>query len=276
MNKRTGLWLLGVSCLTASPVVMALDQDDIKIGVQYKHYSYSETDDIGGNGAKRNSEIKTSQKTDYVGLTARYKDFIAFVTPALNESKNYGYTATTTLGTLNPTTGKTGTTTINTPFTFTRYRSEYDLGVGYYVKPSIAITVGVKVLQYDYDRGSANGFNNISSCQSKTTFQMIGLSGGYSFDNKVFIFGNGNVSVAGQRTEDCTWNITNGLKENSYTGTPKYMNAEFGVGYPISKAFTGTLGYRNLQSKQSIATVIGGGTSTAKLTGYSVGVSYAF
>ncbi len=261
--KRTVLTLSVFAALGAlTSQASAVDSEEIKVGLSYKNYQLKEDFSTGG-GRITGSGSVDSWSVQYLGLTARYKDFFVLFTPALSQTKNISQLLTPSVG-------------ASRSFTFTKTRNEYDVGFGYYVTKNVAVTGGIKTLQYDTDRGPALNFANTSSCQTKYTIPMLGISGGYSFENNWFVYGNANLGVNGSTLDNCNWYRDTGVQVSNYTGKPSYQNLEGGVGYNINKNFTATLGYRSLQLKQGISVPLGGGDTTNKIYGLGAGIIYNF
>lgn len=268
MKQKLKTALLSLSVFAAlgtlATEASAVDSEEIKVGISIKNYQYTEDDaNVGNKLANNNGSSKTTGNTTYLGLTARYKDFFVLFNPAVSKVNNYSSTLTNSTG-------------ARQSFTFNRTRNENDVGFGYFVTPNVSVNAGIKTLQYDTDRGSANGFANSSSCQKKYTIPMVGLSGGYSFQNDWFVFGAANIGINGSVVDNCNWYVATGVQVSNYTGKPNYQNFEGGLGYNINKHFTATLGYRSLQLKQDLSVPVGGGNATAKIYGVGAGIIYNF
>jgi len=268
MKQKLKTALLSLSVFAAlgtlATEASAVDSEEIKVGISIKNFQFTEDDANAGNRlASNNGSSSTKGNMTYLGLTARYKDFFVLFNPAVSQIKNYSSTLTSSAG-------------ARQSFTFNRTRNENDVGFGYYVTPNVSVSAGIKTLQYDRDRSSASGFANSSNCQTKYTIPMVGLSGGYSFQNDWFVFGAANIGINGSVVDNCNWFVATGVQVSNYTGKPSYQNFEGGLGYNINKQFTATLGYRSLQFKQDFSVAVGGGNATSKIYGVGAGIIYNF
>jgi hypothetical protein len=155
-------------------------------------------------------------------LTVRYQDYL--VTGSLFAQKEYGFIGTT---------GQT----------FTAKRDETDLHAGYFLLPTLAVTLGYKEVKQDFGPNSTFKYSG----------PMVGLVGSAPLTKGYSLYGNFGYGAM-------TANFPNGFKDNAGNGSlpADYFLSEVGFAYsfdakaimPAAKAITATVGYRN----QTLAT----------------------
>ena len=187
----------------------------------------------GGYGVSRKTTANPS-------VTVKYKNL--FVSAGVMPKSNYSVPYVDVFG--NP-------QTTNVP------RSEYDLSVGYYVLPQLAVTLGYKQTKQVW--GATDYVWKIPA---------IGVSAASAImDTKMFMYGNAafgsaQISVTG----------VSGLSGGLYT------TSELGLGYSIVPAFRMTVGYKY----QVIPTTFPQGAGKPSITqfdttrGLVIGGSYTF
>lgn len=155
-------------------------------------------------------------------LTLRVRDFL--VTGSMFVDKNYGFTGTDGV-------------------VFEAKRTETDLHVGYYLLPTLALTVGYKNVEQDFKNGRI----------FKYTGPIIGLVGSAPLTQGYSLYGNFGYGVMSA-------NLPTGFTDNLGRGKldADYFLSEIGIAYsfdvksflPSAKAITANAGYRS----QTLAT----------------------
>lgn len=166
------------------------------------------------------SFTSSSQAVFIPSLTVRYQDFL--VTGGLFSKREYGFT------------GTAGTS-------FYGKRDELDLHAGYYLLPTLAVTLGYKEVKQDF--GS----------DFKYSGPIIGLVGSAPLTQGFSLYGNFGFGAMNA-------NFPASVKDNSGKSSLRadYYLSEIGLAYsfdaksffPSAKALTATVGYRN----QTLAT----------------------
>jgi len=215
---------IALSCVAVSPAFAA---DDLYVTVGAKVWSNKWTSwdyyaPIALNavqslpGASENFS-SSSQASFIPSLTMRYGDFM--VTGSLFAKKDYGFTGSD---------GKT----------FTAKRDETDLHGGYFVLPTLAVTLGYKDVKQDFGPGR----------EFKYSGPIIGLAGSAPLTQGFSLYGNFGY---GSMKADFPKGFTDNNGKNSLNAD--YYLGEVGLAYsfdaksifPSAKALTATLGYRN-------------------------------
>lgn len=120
---------------------------------------------------------------------------------------------------------------------FKGWRSEIDLNAGYYVHPSLGLTIGYKQINQRYDYGTArNVFNGRNTAEFKFYGPTIGLVGGVPLGRGFSLYGNaafGSMTLEryapGQRT---------------VTDDSIYTSSELGFAYAPNQRISLSFGYK--------------------------------
>ena len=128
---------------------------------------------------------------------------------------------------LNVTTGPTPTTVTNPFYTFrtTASRKENDINLGYYIAPSMAITIGMKNVKQTYNNLDPATGALYGSSWTKYSGPIVGITGGGRLGESDFAF-YGNLSY--------------GILKGEFEGDPQkfdatYSSTELGIAYrPVS------------------------------------------
>lgn len=189
---------------------------------------------MGLPGASENF-TSGSQSALIPSLTLRYQNFLLTGSKFVN--KEYGFA------------GSSGTS-------FTAKRDETDLHAGYYVLPTLALTVGYKDVKQDFAGGKVFKYSG----------PIIGAVGSAPLTQGFSLYGNFGYGAMNAE-------FPSGLTDNSGRGkmNADYLLSDVGIAYsfdvnslfPGAKAMTATLGYRS----QTLATQgFAVGTDPAKPT----------
>jgi len=159
------------------------------------------------------------------------------------------------------------------PFNTLRH-SQASFNFGYFVTPEISLALGLKN-QQDF-------FKNTQGAEVRPTgslsMQTLGVSYAHRIeDMPISINGNiayGSASLSTARGEGAQFTGTT-------SGSSTYIGYEMGVGYPVTKNITLSLGYRSEQYDQLVPTSISGTLVTVapqkiKMGGFTGGVSASF
>ncbi len=204
-------------------------------------------------------------------LSARYKDWLV--------SASYfkqSYTLPDTsydvirpyVSPMNPGGSNTSTTASHTTD-----REEYDINVGYYFLPGVAVSLGYKSIKlshsYTYQWIGAAAKPGAYDVTYKTPIIGIQASsqlGGSSF----YLYGNGAISIGNSLTREDTSNLVTPTSDGSYSA------AELGVGYAISKNMVFSIGTKYQVANVKDSDTSGKGTMRDVTSGVTAGISYTF
>lgn len=218
-----------VLCATANPAFAA---DDLTMTVGLKAWGNKWTswdyyppmalsNTVSLPGAAENFS-SGNQGVFIPSLTVRYKDFLFTGSKFL--TKEYGFT------------GSSGAS-------FVANRDETDIHAGYYVLPTLAVTLGYKDVRQDFTGGKVFKYSG----------PIIGLVGSAPLTQGFSLYGNFGYGAMNAE-------FPAGFTDNSGRGkmNADYLLSEVGIAYsfdvrsawPSAKAMTATLGYRS----QTLAT----------------------
>lgn len=161
-----------------------------------------------------------------------------------------------------------------TGYDFTRFtgalngkRKEYDLNLGYYIHPQVALAVGYKAVNIHYYNAAAP--TTFADWDYK--FPIIGIMANAPvMETKFFVFGSGAVGIGGRVTGNTASNAKN-------IDTVEYKTLETGLGYAFTEGLKGTVGYKFQEISASWKAAMGVIAKPRDTTsGLMVGVSYTF
>jgi hypothetical protein len=163
-----------------------------------------------------------NQTTWLPSLTLRYQDFL--FTGSVFSKKEYGFD------------GSSGAR-------FSANRDETDLHVGYYILPTLALTIGYKDVQQDFTGGKVFNYSG----------PIFGLVGSAPLTKGFSLYGNfGYGAMTAEFPAGMTDNSGQGKKDADYYLSEIGIAYSFNVSsmFPSAKAMTASLGYRS----QTLAT----------------------
>lgn len=128
-----------------------------------------------------------------------------------------------------------------TDYDFSRYafapngkRKEYDLSLGYYIHPQIALAVGYKNVRMSYYTPGVA----VAPAVWEYKFPMIGISANAPITNtQAFMYGSGAIGIGGSIAAPA-FALPSGPKD------PTYRAVELGLGYIITNGLAATIGYK--------------------------------
>ena len=156
-------------------------------------------------------------------------------------------------------------------------RQEYDINVGYYFIPGVAVSFGYKKINLTYEMKAKVKVNNVTvplgtqSEEITLSTPTIGLQA-YSRlgDSPFFMYGNDAMSIGDSLKRERS---TDG---KSHNGT--YSTAELGVGYALPSGMTFTLGakYQVADVKVPLGAGIPDQSTRDVTSGLIAGIAYTF
>lgn len=161
-----------------------------------------------------------------------------------------------------------------TNYDFTRFtgalngkRKEYDLNFGYYIHPQVALALGYKAVNIHY----YDSVTPTTYYDWNYRFPIIGIMANAPvMDTKFFMYGSGAIGIGGTVSGNTASNAKNVDKV-------EYKTFEAGMGYAITNALKGTVGYKyqemNAKWKDSVGVLAKPRDTTS---GLMLGVSYTF
>ncbi|MBK7049963.1 MAG: hypothetical protein KBF98_02675 [Rhodoferax sp.] len=229
-NKSASISAIALLLCAATNPTFAADDVSITVGAKLWNNKWTSWDYYPPFGLSPTSSLPGASENFSSGnqaallpsLTVRVRNFL--VTGSVFADKKYDFTGSNGIG-------------------FDAKRSETDLHVGYYVLPTLALTVGYKNVEQDFNNGKVFKYSG----------PIIGVVGSAPLTQGYSLYGNFGYGAM-------TANLPNGFTDNSGRGKldADYYLSEVGVAYsfdvkslfPSAKAMTATLGYRS----QTLAT----------------------
>jgi len=227
MFKKMSMRLPTIAILVCAAACPALASDDLSITLgakvwsnkwtswdAYPPFALSPTSSLPGASENFSSG---NQASFIPSLTVRYRDFL--LTGSMFANRSYGFIGSDGKG-------------------FSADRKETDIHAGYYILPTLALTLGYKEVVQDF--GNDRVF--------KYTGPIIGAVGSAPLTQGYSLYGNFGYGAMNA-------NFPSGFVDNAGRGklNADYFLGEVGVAYsfdvrsfmPSAKAMTGTVGYRN-------------------------------
>lgn len=225
-------------------------------------------------------EEQAAQKDFHVTLSAKVwaHDWNGWQYTTLAGTNSVNQSGTPFIGGATVTYGKfflSGNYSPSTNYDFSKFvgaldgkRKEYDLNLGYYIHPQVALAVGYKAVNLHYFVPTAP----TTYADWDYKFPMIGIMANAPIqETKFFVFGSGAVGIGGRISGNTTSNAQN-------IDTVEYKTLEAGMGYAFTEAIKGTVGYKfqelSAKWKASFSTTAAKPRDTT--SGLMLGVSYTF